>query len=669
MVNLLVLSACAPLRVPAKEKVAMTPETLRALERFEDAERLFEKQSYTEALAIYQAYLKQFPKGPLVDTALMQTGVIYMAVENPPQARKAFQRLLRHYRKSPFAEDARFNVILTYYKEGDYSSALRYAKSALRLARTGYEEFRIHNLMGYICSANREFKGAIRSYMEANGLASQQERTEILSKVKEVITYLKEPELTFLIRMYGDRIPGGYLRLQLAKEYASEDRIEPAMGVLSDFISLFPDHDEFESATALMEELESRSFVDLFLIGCILPLSGPYAIFGNRALTGIELALEQFNAQPHVNPIRLIIKDSKGDVQQAVEAVESLVLKEGVAGIIGPMLTSESAAIRAQALAVPIMTLTQKANITQVGDYVFRNFLTLSLQIKAIVEYAVEDLGLERFAILYPEEPYGVSFMNGFWDELIRRGAEVVAIESYGPEETDFSDAIKKLVGLYYPRPEEPLAEEMPYEEGTWGMFLRPEDDEDGLPGFEQTYELSDDTASDQGGLPEDEEEEPKPIIDFEAIFVPDSFQNVGLITPQLLYHDVADVLLLGTNLWHSDKLLEMAGSYVQGAVVPDGFFVNSPSLRVQDFVRRYEEVFGGPPAFLEAQAYDAASVFFRAVNYPEVRSRRTLKMAIMEVKDFPGVTGDTSFVETGDVEKDVYLLTVEGRRFVQIRP
>jgi hypothetical protein len=43
--------------------------------------------------------------------------------------------------------------------------------------------------------------------------------------------------------------------------------------------------------------------------------------------------------------------------------------------------------------------------------------------------------------------------------------------------------------------------------------------------------------------------------------------------------------------------------------------------------------------------------------------------MALMGVSDFSGVTGLTSFDETGDVEKELYLLTVEGRRFVQIRP
>jgi len=45
------------------------------------------------------------------------------------------------------------------------------------------------------------------------------------------------------------------------------------------------------------------------------------------------------------------------------------------------------------------------------------------------------------------------------------------------------------------------------------------------------------------------------------------------------------------------------------------------------------------------------------------------LKEAIMELQGFPGVTGLTSFDETGDVEKDLYLLKIEGRRFLQIRP
>lgn len=656
IVGLSVLSACTLACMPAKRKVPPSPEVAMALERFEKAERLFQKQSYSEALAIYYDHLKRLPKGPMLDTALMKTGTICMAVGDYPQARKVFLRLISQHPKSLFVSDARFNVIVTYYGQGDYNSALQYARSVLGLQKTCYQKFRIHNLMGHIYTASKQFINAIKSYVDAYELASQEGRAEVSSKMKEVISCLIEDDLNFLIDVYGARVPGGYLRLQLAQEYASDDRIEPALKVLSDFISLFPDHDELEAATAFREELTLRFVVDPFLIGCILPLSGPYQTFGNRALTGIEIALDRFNAQPDVNPIQLLIKDSKGDSDEAAAAVESLVLTHGAVGIIGPMTTSESAAIKAQALKVPIITLTQKSGITKLGDYVFRNFLTSSLQIKALVDYTVGDMKLDKFAILYPDERYGISFMNRFWDELIRYGAEVVGIESYAPEQTDFGDAIKKLVGLYYPRPEEPLEDELWDEQGH---------DETDLPGLA----ASDQTGRVQDELPEADQEEPEPIIDFQAIFIPDSLDKVGLIAPQLSYYDVIDVLLLGTNLWHSDKLIEMAGSFVQGAIVPDGFFLHSPSHEVQDFVKSYEEVFKRRPAFLETQAFDAAWILFQAVNQPEVKSRRSLKMALLELKDFPGITGLTSFDETGEVEKELYLLKVKGRGFIQIRP
>jgi branched-chain amino acid transport system substrate-binding protein len=682
LLGLFLIPACAPSRVSTRQGVPFSAESIEALKRFEKAEHLFQEQAYLEALDIYKDYLREFPGGSLADTALMKIGLVYMAVEDYPQARQAFESLVSHYPNSPFVEDARLNVIVTYDKEGDYRSAERYAGSALRSAQTPHQAFRIHNLMGYTYSASNQFKDGIESFMKAYQLASGQERAETLSKVKELITYLKEPELKSLLETYGDSIPGGYLRLQLAREYASEDLVDMAMNVLSDMIRLFPQHEEVETARALMEELESRMRVNPFLIGCILPLTGPYGTFGNRALTGIELALQRFNGQPDVNPMQLLIQDSKGDPNETAMALETLALTHGVVGIIGPMITSESAAIKAQALRVPIMTLTQKPNITLTGDYVFRDFLTLSLQVKAIVNYAVGDLNLQKFAVLYPEERYGVSFMNRFWDELISRGAEVVGIESYGTEQTDFSDAIKKLVGLYYPRPERPPGEEI-RDEGVRERFLEPEE-KTGRVATQDTPEAADDRFSDQGELPQEDQgaleeedqeqwskqkEEPEPIIDFEAIFIPDGFEKVGLIAPQLLFHDVADVLLLGTNLWHSEKLIEMARGYVQGAIVPDGFFVNSPSPRVRDFVNSYQEVFGSLPAFLEAQAYDAAWILFEAANKPGVRSRRTLKEAIMEVKDFPGVTGVTSFDETGDADKDLYLLRIEGGRFVQIKP
>jgi ABC-type branched-subunit amino acid transport system substrate-binding protein/outer membrane protein assembly factor BamD (BamD/ComL family) len=703
-VFVLTLSACAPSPVPKKDWMPVSPEITTAMEDFEKAEGLFQRQEYSEALAVYRNYLKKYPNGPLADAAWIKIGLLYMAMEEYEESREAFQTLLADYPQSPFTEDTRFNVILTYYKEGDYKSAVRSAESALKFTKSSHQEFRIYYLLGYAYSSSREFEDAVRSLIKAYERTLPQGRKEILASVKEIIPYLKVTELQRLLESYGDRVPGGYLRLELARHYASKDEIDAAIRLLSDFASLFPDHDEIETATAFLGELKAASMVDRFLIGCVLPLTGTYGTFGNRALTGIELALHQFNSRHRKNPIHLLIKDSRGEPDEAARTVESLALTEKVIAIIGPMITSEAAAVEAQARKIPIMTLTQKPDITERGDYVFRNFMTPSLQIKAIVDYAVKDLGLKRFAILYPEEQYGVSFMNGFWDALLDHDAEVVAVESYRPDQTDFGDPVKKLVGLYYPRPE--ITEErIVAEKEAWILFSAPGDDETEWLNIEQPIEFSYGMMLPQGAeeqaqkgisqgpaaldledflVPQDlrpeestdtgrdrpeEKRELQPVVDFEAIFIPDSHEKIALIAPQFLYNDVSGVLLLGTNLWHSEKLIETAGSHVQGAVVPDGFFVDSPSEKVQNFVGQYKEVFGTPPGFLEAQAYDAAWVLFQALSHPGVWSRRTVKTALMEILDFEGITGVTSFDERGDAVKPLYLVKIKGNRFVQIRP
>ena len=89
------------------------------------------------------------------------------------------------------------------------------------------------------------------------------------------------------------------------------------------------------------------------------------------------------------------------------------------------------------------------------GDYVFRNFITPGMQVKTLVSYAIKKLQLKRFAILYPDENYGKTFMNLFWDEVIALGGKVVGAEPYNINHTDFADPIKKLVGLNYDIPED----------------------------------------------------------------------------------------------------------------------------------------------------------------------------------------------------------------------
>ena len=214
--------------------------------------------------------------------------------------------------------------------------------------------------------------------------------------------------------------------------------------------------------------------------------------------------------------------------------------------------------------------------------------------------------------------------MNLFWDEVIARGARIVGVEAYDSTHTDFTDQIKKLVGRYY-----------------WV----PKDLRD--PTFRSNPKM--------------------PLIDFDAIFIPDAPKKAGLLIPQLVYNDVNDTYLLGTNLWHSDSLIEMSRRHAQGAIIPDGFFAESASKPVEDFVKAFEEVFDQKPEFIEAVAYDTAMILFRLVNHPNIRFRSSLKNELKKLKDFQGVTALTSLNNDGDAQNKVYLLRIEGERFVEL--
>jgi ABC-type branched-subunit amino acid transport system substrate-binding protein len=306
-------------------------------------------------------------------------------------------------------------------------------------------------------------------------------------------------------------------------------------------------------------------------------------------------------------------------------------IDERVAAIVGPIVTAELAAYEAQENRIPIITLTQKDQITSIGDYVFRNFITPEMQVKAIADYTTTSLGLNRFAILYPDENYGITFMNLFWDELIEKGGKVVGLESYNPAHTDFADPIRKLVGLYYKIPDD----------------LREADDlSSGENNYQGDYERQLDQNNADENRAQNKKDEPEPFVDFDAIFIPDAPKTAGLIIPQLAFYDVKDVYLIGTNLWHSEVLIKMATQYVQGAIMPDGFFTESASPVVQDFVKVFEDTYEETPGFIEAVVYDSAMMMFGVLIQPDLRFKSELKDGLLNLANFSGVTGPTNFDE-----------------------
>ena len=612
---------------------------------FERAEQLYQSGAYEAALKAYQTYLFNYPQQLYAPAAIDRQGEIYFTLGKINKAKEAFQRLIKEYPNSPLTAKARLGLIRSLFREGSYPQVITLASEIdiNRLSRLqAYEYF---NLLGDSHEKLEDLKKAVYYYSLSLELASDGEKEEIRKKLKATIELLSPETISALIEQTDHKETKGYLSFQLIQNMIYMEKNEEAIALISDFVEKYPEHPEASRALELKVELEEKLKPPVkipefrrYTVGCLLPLSGPYEIYGQRALRGIEIAMNEFNSDEMNPSVTVLVKDTGSDPDRVLKAVEELNNDE-VPAIIGPITTAVAAAFAAQDRGLPIMTLTQKDDITVIGGYVFRNFITPRMQVATLVKYITNNLGLERVAILYPNEHYGKTHMNLFWDEIIAHDAKVVGVESYDPSSTDFADPIKKIVGLFYKIPEGLKPEPFSTPEGD--SELKPDDDP--------------------------EADEPKPIVDFDAIFIPDAPKKAGLIIPQLVYYDIEDVYLLGTNLWHSEKLLDMAGQYAQGAIIADGFFAASESDKIKEFTARFQNAYGKQPEFIEAIAYDNAMMLFQSMKHPEIESREMLRDELLKIAGYPGITGLTSFDENGDAIKQLYLLQVRKDRFVEI--
>ncbi|MBW2011848.1 MAG: penicillin-binding protein activator [Deltaproteobacteria bacterium] len=575
------------------------------------AEENFQAKSYIKALELYNEYFYRFPHAPLAPAALLKTGAIYSAQNNYSKARYAYRQMIVKYPDSHFLPYAMLDILFSYYREGRYKEGIRYGDEIPDNKISSGHIIRKYTIIGDAYMAMGFPLDAVYAFTAGYKKSKTPENKLIMEKLKTAIHQLDSQQIVSLLNRMEDPSPAGYFMFELGLKHAKEGKYKNAVSVLSEFIEKFPEHENTQEAVNLIEEFNTQIGYERYTIGCLLPLSGRYKAFGNKALKGIELAKWQFDSSGFHPSINIIIKDTASDPEKTALAVKQL-SEKNVAAIIGPMITAQSAAREAQARQIPIITLTQKENITDSGDYVFRNFLTPSMQVKAIVSYTIENLGLSRFAILYPDEKYGTTFLNLFRDEVMAKGGEVVKVESYDSAHTDFATPIKKLGGIY--------------------------------------------------------DKNTEAVVDFDAIFIPDGPDKVGLIIPQLVYYDVKDIQLLGTNLWHSDKLITMAKKYIQGAIMPEFFFEEKSSEAVREFVNNFENIFKEKPGFIEAVFYDTAMILFQTISQPDTHSRALIKEELMNMDAFQGVTGLTSFNQNGEAVKKPCLLKIKADGFVEIK-
>ena len=269
-----------------------------------------------------------------------------------------------------------------------------------------------------------------------------------------------------------------------------------------------------------------------------------------------------------------------------------------------------------------------------------------------LVDHAIETLEARRFAILYPQDNYGRGMRDQFWHFVDERGGSVVAVSSYNPDATDFAEAIRRMIGYSILTGSERVALE---ERATFLRRARRLPPEDAAIARKVAYNI---LGPEGEPLP--------PIVDFDALFIPDSYDKVVLIAPQLAFHEVTHVRLLGPGAWIHPDLLRIAGKHVRGAVISSPFHSESGFPFVSQFVTSYRETFGSPPDMFAAQAFDAARLVL--VQLAAGRdSRSGVRDGVLRTSGFPGASGVTTLLPDGNASKRPFLLGVERRRIVSL--
>lgn len=363
------------------------------------------------------------------------------------------------------------------------------------------------------------------------------------------------------------------------------------------------------------------------VIGALLPLTGKQAALGNRVLDGLIAGVGLFDGK-RAAPVALQIENYGSDPAAVGRFVAKLAGEPRVLAIIGPpeYEAAREAAKAAQSAQVPLLALSPVAATEGPGDYVFSDQRSDEREARTLASYAVKDLGLTRLVVFYPENAYGTAMMNAFRAEAQRLGGKVRRVQSYNPAQTDFSTEIRKLAALKAPRP----------------------------------------AAKKKGA---ESVKTTAPAVDFDALYLPDAFRRVRMILPQLAFHDVRGVQLLGTSQWYVPDGIRKEMDYFEGAVLTALFFAESSKRMVADFTDTFFGATGREPDYREALAYDTARMLLEALRDRGVTNRSSLRDRLQRIEAFEGVTGRVSVTKRGEMQRGSFILKVEGRQIVDVTP
>ena len=205
---------------------------------------------------------------------------------------------------------------------------------------------------------------------------------------------------------------------------------------------------------AATEQKEPAPKAEPIKIGAMFALSGPAANIGTPTKLVAEMAVAKINQDGGINgrPLELVIGDTESDAAKAVTIAKKFIYQDKVAAIIGPTRTDSGMAVKkvVEEAGMPTFMTVGGDPVIMGGEkfgsfkYVFKSPQRSSVAVKSLYSY-LKSKNIKKVALLNATDGFGKDGLQ--WLEKLAPdyGLEIVAKESFGPQDTDVTAQLTKI--------------------------------------------------------------------------------------------------------------------------------------------------------------------------------------------------------------------------------
>lgn len=191
------------------------------------------------------------------------------------------------------------------------------------------------------------------------------------------------------------------------------------------------------------------SATEVIKIGFTGPLTGDIASWGQNALAGVTLAVNEINSNDGIDgkKIKVFVEDDKGG-SDAATTVTKLISADNVDGIVfasGSGAGGAGLPVAEKNKVPTVIAFASAPNLTNLGDYSFRVYPSDSLQGKATAKYIFNILGKKNVAVIFSQNEWGQGVSKVFKDSFESLGGKVVYYDSTPLSTNDFTTIVEKI--------------------------------------------------------------------------------------------------------------------------------------------------------------------------------------------------------------------------------